>query len=119
MKTTHFLTIDYSKMIEDLERYWCVAIRHGEKAEWEKAWEASLSNQWLTHRTKILSAMSCSKDPNRLQQLLTRVFDLAVYHNPNDTFITIGKMAENPVGRSMALNFIRNHWDILRNSITA
>ena len=100
-------------MIEDLERHWCVAIRHGGRAEWEKAWEASLSNRWLSQRTKILSSMSCSEDRDRLKQLLSRVFDSALDQDPKDTFITIEKVAENLAGRSIGLDFVLINWNVL------
>lgn len=101
------------KVIEDLERYWCVAIRHGGKAEWTKAWQASIGDRWLSKRTEILSAMTCSQDRNRLKQFLSRVLDPAIRQDPNETFIAMEKMAANPAGRSIAFDFIKNNWDVL------
>lgn len=100
-------------MSENLERNWCVVIRHAGKKEWEWAWSASLSDLLSSQRTKILSAMTCTPDRNQLKQLLARVFSPTIDQNPLETFKTIEKMAENPVARPMVLNFIRTNWESL------
>lgn len=97
-------------LIEDLERYWCVAIRSGGKKEWERVWRASLSDNWALQRTKILSAMSCSQDRGRLKQLLSRVFNSPIEQQARDSFTLIEKIAENPFGRPMALSFMKTNW---------
>ncbi|XP_046447507.1 aminopeptidase N-like isoform X2 [Daphnia pulex] len=100
-------------MTEHLERNWCAVIRYGGKEEWNWAWRASLCDMWSSQRTKILSAMSCSQDRDRLKQLLSRVFSPTIEQDPHDTFATIEKMTENHVARSMVLNFLATNWEIL------
>ena len=99
--------------MDDLERYWCVAIRHGGKLAWTRAWKASVGDQWLSQRTKILSAMTCSQDKNRLKNLISRIFDSEIEQDPKENFVMIEKLAVNPIGRSMALNFLKTNWNIL------
>lgn len=100
-------------MFENLERNWCVVIRHAGKEEWEWAWRATLRDLSSTQRIKILSAMTCTPHRGQLKQLLARVFSPTIDQNPHETFKTIEKMAENPVARSMVLNFIKNNWESL------
>lgn len=100
-------------MTKDFERYWCVAIRSGGKNEWKRAWQASSDVSWASQRTKILSAMTCSQDRMQLKQLLSRVFYSTTDQDPKDTFIMLEKMAANPTGRSMVLNFIKINWEFL------
>lgn len=100
-------------MRKDFEGYWCVAIRSGGKTEWKKAWQASSDVKWASQRTKILSAMSCSQDRIQLKQLLSRVFYRKIDQDPKDTFIMLEKMAANPTGRSMVLNFMKINWEFL------
>lgn len=88
-----------------------MAIRSGGKTEWMAAWKASISDRWVTHRTQILSAMTCSRDRSRLKQLISRIFDSAIDQDQKDTFTIIEKIAENPLGRPMALNFIKTNWN--------
>ena len=96
-----------------LEDNWCTVMRHGGEAEWKWAWETSLSDEWDHKRTKILSAMSCSQDRNRIKKLLSRVFHPSINQNPADTFAMLEKMSENPAARSMALSFIKTNWEFL------
>lgn len=99
--------------MNDLERHWCVAIRHGGKIEWTKAWAASRSSHWHSQRPEILSALTCSRDRSRLKLLLSRTFDSSTQQDPGDTFIIIEKLAHNPDGRLMAFNFIKTNWHFL------
>jgi hypothetical protein len=91
----------------------CAVICYGGKEEWNWAWRASLCDMWSSQRTKILSAMSCSQDRDRLKQLLSRVFSPTIEQDSHDTFATIEKMTENHVARSMVLNFLATNWEIL------
>ncbi|XP_046438917.1 aminopeptidase N-like [Daphnia pulex] len=100
-------------MTENLERNWCAVIRYDGKEEWNWAWRASLCDMWSSQRTKILSAMSCSQDRDRLKQLLSRVFSSTIEQDPHGTFATIEKMTENHVARSMVFNFLATNWEIL------
>ena len=105
--------VKFRAMTEHLERNWCAVIRYGGKEEWNWAWRASLCDMWSSQRTKILSAMSCSQDRDRLKQLLSRVFSPTIEQDSHDTFATIEKMTENHVARSMVLNFLATNWEIL------
>jgi hypothetical protein len=57
--------------------------------------------------------MSCTQDHGRLKQLLSRVFHPTIEQNSRDSFTMIEKMADNPLARSMVLNFIMNNWERL------
>ena len=98
-------------MSEEFELVWCTALRHStEPNEWKFAWKKSIQPQFALHRTKILSAMSCTTDQSRLKQLLGRVFHHEIEQDPHDTFAIIEKMADNPSARAMALQFIMANW---------
>lgn len=100
-------------MMEHLERNWCVVMRNGGNDEWKWAWRMSMNDMMASQRAKILSAMTCSQDRNRLKQLLSRVFHPTIEQSPRDTFTMIEKMADNSIGRPMVLNFIKTNWDRL------
>lgn len=100
-------------MTENLERNWCVVMRHGGKDEWKWAWRLTSNDMWASQRAKILSAMTCSQDRGRLKQLLSRVFHPTIEQTPRDTFTMIEKMADNSIARPMVLNFIKINWNRL------
>ncbi len=100
-------------MMANLERNWCAVMRHGGQTEWEWTWQTSLNDQWAPKRSKILSAMSCTQDLGRLKQLLSRVLHPSIDQDPEDTLAIIERMAENPVARSVVLNFVKTNWEFL------
>ena len=120
------LTEDEGKVARDeMEVVWCTALRQAagggdrdqrQSDEWDFAWKRSLDPEWRLQRSRILSAMACSRDSRRLKRLLSRVFHPTIDQSAGESLALLGAMAagaENPIGRSLALRFITTNFKSL------
>ena len=64
-------------------------------------------------KKKMLKALACSKDSERLKQLLSRIFQPDIHQLPAETWAIVKTIGDHPSGRSLALQFVIKHWDLL------
>ncbi|XP_014675061.1 PREDICTED: aminopeptidase N-like [Priapulus caudatus] len=89
---------------------YCTAVRNGGIREWDFAWDQYIRSNVASEKLKLLSAMSCSRDIWILQRYLDRALEEKDIRR-QDAGTVIGYIAQNPVGRYLAWDFIRAKWD--------
>jgi hypothetical protein len=93
---------------------WCTALRHGDHSDWSYAWNRTIvSSTKLSEKRKILKAMGCTTDANRIQQLLSRVFLPNTAQQPIETSMILHSLAENPSSRASVMTFLMKNWAFL------
>jgi len=100
-------------MKNHFDHVWCTALRHGGHSEWSYAWNSTRSSTKLPEKRKILKAMGCTTDVNRIQQLLSRVFLPSTGQQPIETSIILNSLADNPSARSAVMIFVMKNWAFL------
>ncbi len=102
--------------MEHFEEVWCAAVRHGGQSEWDFAWEKTNENfNSFTGKRKMLKALSCTKDPAKQKQLLSRVFHPDIQQSPKETLLILSSIAESYYsGRILVLNFVLRNWNFLK-----
>ncbi|XP_053387330.1 aminopeptidase N-like isoform X1 [Mercenaria mercenaria] len=93
---------------------YCVAIAEGGIDEWEFAWNQYQTANVAAEKSRLLSALSCSKET----WILSRYLDMAIDPNQirrQDSVSVIVYISRNTIGRSLAWDFFRAKWDFLLN----
>ncbi|XP_072036382.1 aminopeptidase N-like [Amphiura filiformis] len=93
---------------------YCTAIEHGDSEDWNFAFDQYNTTNSDTEKVTLLSAMSCTKDPNILDRYLTYLLSIDVISDADHASVLSGVLA-NEVGTELAWNFFWQHFDdILR-----
>jgi len=116
----HSISDDQFRLVsKHFETVWCHAIRNGDQNHWQFVWKSihqleSPQQQKLGgDKKKMLKALACSKDSERLKQLLSRIFQPDIHQLPAETWAIVKTIGDHPSGRSLALQFVIKHWDLL------
>uniref|UniRef100_UPI00358F8C8C aminopeptidase N n=1 Tax=Myxine glutinosa TaxID=7769 RepID=UPI00358F8C8C len=91
---------------------YCNAIAAGGQAEWEFALEMYKNSSFSMEKAKILSALSCSKEPWILSRLLNYTLDESIIRKQDATKAIIS-VANNVVGQSLAWSFLKDQWNYI------
>ncbi|XP_043934235.1 aminopeptidase N [Protopterus annectens] len=91
---------------------YCAAIAAGGEAEWDFAWERFREATLATEADKLRSGLACSLEPWILQRFLSYTLDSDKIRK-QDATSTIGSIASNVVGQSLAWDFIRAQWSYI------
>ncbi|XP_076040625.1 aminopeptidase N-like isoform X3 [Oratosquilla oratoria] len=90
---------------------YCTAIKHGDKEEWDFAWNQYQASNVGSEKAKLLSAMGCTKKI----WLLSRYLDIAFTPNlgvrKQDASSVFRSVAYNSVGRYLAWDYLRDQWE--------
>uniref|UniRef100_A0A3Q0RHZ3 Aminopeptidase n=1 Tax=Amphilophus citrinellus TaxID=61819 RepID=A0A3Q0RHZ3_AMPCI len=93
---------------------YCNAIAEGGVVEWDFAWSMYKNATIASEANKLLRALSCTKEPWLLNRYLEYCLDPEMIRK-QDASATIVYIASNPVGQSLAWDFIRAKWDLIFN----
>uniref|UniRef100_A0A3Q1F5F9 Aminopeptidase n=1 Tax=Acanthochromis polyacanthus TaxID=80966 RepID=A0A3Q1F5F9_9TELE len=96
---------------------YCQAVAAGGKAEWEFAWDQYLSSNVTSEKDQLREALSCTRKTWLLNRYLEYTLDLDKIRLM-DVASTIDSIASNPAGQALAWNFIRAHWDYIKEGDT-
>ncbi|TNN70174.1 Aminopeptidase N [Liparis tanakae] len=94
---------------------YCSAIAAGGVKEWDFAWSMFKNATIATEADKLMSALSCTKQP----WLLNRYLDYCLMPGnirKQDATSTIISIAGNPIGQPLAWAFVRAKWDYIFNN---
>ncbi|KAM7002050.1 alanyl (membrane) aminopeptidase-like b [Tautogolabrus adspersus] len=97
---------------------YCQAVAAGGKEEWEFAWDRFQSSSDTSEKDQLRRALACTKKI----WLLNRYLEYTL--NPEkirlmDVASTIDYIAQNVAGQALAWNFIRAHWEYVRQGHAA
>ena len=93
-----------------------MAIQNGDETEWNLAWKTStqITSRHQLFRRKLLKAMSCTAEPFRIKQLLSRAFHPDIKQKPKETMIILRSLADNALARRLTVNYIFRNWTLLK-----
>ncbi|EFX67103.1 hypothetical protein DAPPUDRAFT_203789 [Daphnia pulex] len=88
----------------------CTAIRHGGELEWNFAFKRFRESNVASEKATLLSSLTCTQESWILARLLEMCLNPAVGFRTQDALDVIKTLAENPIGRFMTFNFVREKW---------
>ncbi|XP_041651313.1 alanyl (membrane) aminopeptidase a [Cheilinus undulatus] len=97
---------------------YCQAVAAGGKEEWEFAWDRFQSSSDISEKEQLRRALACTKKIWLLNRYLEYTLDPEKIRLM-DVASTIGYIAENVAGQALAWNFIRAHWEYVRQGHAA
>uniref|UniRef100_G3PPF5 Aminopeptidase n=1 Tax=Gasterosteus aculeatus aculeatus TaxID=481459 RepID=G3PPF5_GASAC len=93
---------------------YCSAIAAGGVEEWDFAWSMFRNTTIATEADKLMSALSCTKQPWLLNRYLEYCLDPQKIRK-QDATSTIVSIASNVLGQPLAWDFVRAKWDHIFN----
>ncbi|XP_078103122.1 aminopeptidase Ey-like [Sander vitreus] len=93
---------------------YCSAIAAGGVNEWDFAWSMYKNATIASEADKLMSALSCTKQPWLLNRYLEYCLDPKKIRK-QDATSTIISIAHNSIGQPLAWDFVRAKWDHLFN----
>ncbi|KAM6950436.1 aminopeptidase Ey-like [Lycodopsis pacificus] len=93
---------------------YCSAIAVGGVEEWDFAWSMFKNTTIATEADKLMSALSCTRQPWLLNRYLEYCLDPEKIRK-QDATSTIISIASNPIGQPLAWDFVRAKWDHIFN----
>ncbi|OCT86838.1 aminopeptidase Ey [Xenopus laevis] len=91
---------------------YCTAIAQGGELEWDFVWEKLKQTDIAQEADKLRTALACSKEPWILNRLLEYSLDSTKIRR-QDAISTISSVVNNPIGQSLAWDFVRANWKTL------
>ncbi|XP_055523948.1 aminopeptidase N [Wyeomyia smithii] len=89
---------------------YCTAIKYGDQAEWEFAWERFRKTTISSEKETLLSALGCSRET----WILTRFLEYSMTDEfgirKQDVFRVFLAVSNNVIGQPVAFTYIRNNW---------
>ncbi|XP_054475298.1 alanyl (membrane) aminopeptidase-like b [Anoplopoma fimbria] len=92
---------------------YCQAIAAGGRKEWEFAWDKFQSSSDTSEKDQLREALSCTKEIWLLNRYLKYTL-IPEKIRLMDVASTIAYIAKNVPGQALAWNFIRAHWEYVR-----
>nr|WBG54457.1 aminopeptidase N-like protein [Austinograea rodriguezensis] len=89
---------------------YCRAVEVGGEEEWNFAWSRYLKSNVASEKTRLLSAMGCTKKQWILSRYLDMAFDEKSGIRKQDSQRVFSAVAYNDVGRPLAWNYLRTNW---------
>ncbi|KAM9861189.1 aminopeptidase Ey-like [Aulostomus maculatus] len=93
---------------------YCSAIAAGDVEEWDFAWSMYKNATIAAEADKLMYALSCTRQTWLLNRYLQYCLDPEKIRKQDATYV-ISYIAGNPVGQSLAWDWIRSNWDYLVN----
>lgn len=89
---------------------YCTAIKYGDQAEWDFAWERFQKTTIASEKETLLSALGCSRET----WILTRFLEYSMTDEygirKQDVFRVFIAVSNNVIGQPIAFSYIRNNW---------
>lgn len=89
---------------------YCTAIAAGKNKEWEFAWNQYLNSNVGSEKSRLLTALGCSKKVWILSRYLEMAFKEDSGIRKQDAGRVFQSIALNDVGRDMAWTYLRDQW---------
>lgn len=93
---------------------YCTAIRVGGQTEWDFAWQRYLETNVGSEKDLLLHALGCTRETWLLIRYLDRMITEGSGIRKQDASRVFNSIASNPIGQSLAFDFLRNKWTRLR-----
>ncbi|XP_042889263.1 aminopeptidase N-like [Penaeus japonicus] len=90
---------------------YCTGVAEGGEEEWNFAWQQYLGSNVATEKSKLLSAMGCTKEVWILSRYLDMAFTEGSGIRKQDASQVFAAVARNDVGRYLAWNYLRDQWE--------
>ncbi|KAK3108162.1 hypothetical protein FSP39_002289 [Pinctada imbricata] len=91
---------------------YCTGIREGGQTEWEFAYNQYKTSPVASERSKLLSALACTKVPWILERFLEYAITSSEVRKQDGTKV-IENVGSNIVGQPIAWNFLRQKWNYI------
>ncbi|KAF7654812.1 hypothetical protein LDENG_00064510 [Lucifuga dentata] len=91
---------------------YCSSLAAGGAAEWDFGWSQFKNATVASEASKLLSALSCTNDPDLLKRYLSYTLDPDMIRKQDATSV-ITSVASNKVGQDLAWNFVREKWEFM------
>ncbi|XP_046648039.1 aminopeptidase N-like [Daphnia pulicaria] len=91
----------------------CTAVEHGGKKEWEFAYSKFNTSNSATEKDDMLEAMSCTNQAWILKRMIDWVIQGPL--TKMDSIHMLIYLVRNPLGRYLAFDFFKIHWDKILN----
>ncbi|KAL4227197.1 hypothetical protein ACF0H5_015170 [Mactra antiquata] len=91
---------------------YCTAIREGNEEIWDFMYEKYLTATVQAEKSRLLRALSCTRELWLLNRWLERVMDFSIVRK-QDSYRVFTYVARNTVGRAATWNFFRSNWDAI------
>ncbi|XP_058467773.1 aminopeptidase N [Malaya genurostris] len=89
---------------------YCTAIKYGDEAEWDFAWQRFQKTTISSEKETLLSALGCSRET----WILTRFLEYSMTDEygirKQDVFRVFLAVSNNVIGQPIAFSYIRNNW---------
>uniref|UniRef100_A0A0P4WG24 ERAP1-like C-terminal domain-containing protein n=1 Tax=Scylla olivacea TaxID=85551 RepID=A0A0P4WG24_SCYOL len=89
---------------------YCRGVEMGGEEEWNFAWSHYLKSNVASEKTRLLSAMGCTKKEWLLSRYLDMAFDDKSGIRKQDSQRVFSAVANNDMGRTLAWNYLRTNW---------
>ncbi|KAG0726038.1 Aminopeptidase Ey [Chionoecetes opilio] len=89
---------------------YCRAVQLGGEEEWNFAWNRYLKSNVASEKSRLLSAMGCTKKQWLLARYLNMAFDDKSGIRKQDAQRVFSAVAHNDVGGPLAWNYLRTNW---------
>lgn len=97
------------------EVVYCTAIKHGGVDAWKFAWKKYQSSNVGSEKEDLLEALGCSREPWLLNRYLSWITSNTSGIRKQDGARVFVAVANNVVGHPLALNFLRDNWDVIQS----
>ncbi|KAE8618156.1 hypothetical protein XENTR_v10009290 [Xenopus tropicalis] len=91
---------------------YCTAVAQGGEQEWNFVWDRFQLTDIAQEQDKLRAALACSKEPWILNRFLEYSLDPTMIRR-QDAVSTISSVVNNPIGQSLAWDFVRAKWKTL------
>nr|KAG5686655.1 hypothetical protein BaRGS_013442 [Batillaria attramentaria] len=91
---------------------YCTAIRHGSTEDWDFLYDKFQKEANVNEKNRQMYRLACSRE----QWILSRLLNRAMFSGDirsQDALGIVQYVAQNPAGRSVAWQFIRDSWDTI------
>ncbi|XP_069102239.1 aminopeptidase N-like [Argopecten irradians] len=97
---------------------YCTAIAHGGVEEWDFAYRMFKASNVAGEQGRLMAALACSKETWVLSRYLVYSISPDKIRKQDATSVIV-YISNNPIGRALAWDFVRGHWDFLMNEYGA
>nr|CAD7397995.1 unnamed protein product [Timema poppensis] len=101
--------------VDQQRTVYCTAIRHGGMREWDFAYQRLRVTLDPGLRNNLIDGLSCTRDPGLLVTLLEKCMEIGGVFKLHNARRIWDNMIDNPVGSTIALNYVRGNWGRLKN----
>ncbi|XP_060075201.1 aminopeptidase N-like [Ylistrum balloti] len=93
---------------------YCTAIAHGGIEEWDFAYRMFKASNVAGEQSRLMAALACSRETWVLSRYLVYSISPDKIRKQDATSVIV-YIANNPIGRALAWDFVREHWNFLMN----